>query len=66
MNYAAMSNVSPKIHVHCIPRYKEPRIFEGMTFVDTRWGKNYAPYDKLFIIDMKVLLALKHILQKNR
>ena len=27
MNYAALSNTSPVIHVHIIPRYKEPREF---------------------------------------
>src|SRR5688572_30681845 len=30
-------------HLHLIPRYKEPREFMGVSFVDDRWGKNSAP-----------------------
>ena len=37
MNYAALSNVSEKIHVHFVPRYKEAREFGGVTFKDQRW-----------------------------
>ena len=59
MNYAALSNVSSTIHVHIIPRYQDPRIFHGLKFVDIRWGQNYAPYDKLFVLDQKMLLAIK-------
>src|SRR5271154_2527437 len=36
MNYAALSNTSPQIHVHLVPRYKEPREFAGVIFKDTR------------------------------
>ena len=38
MNYIAQSNTSPKIHVHFVPRYKEPRDFAGRIFHDIRWG----------------------------
>lgn len=31
-------------HMHLIPRYKEKRIFAGITFFDGRWGRNYAPH----------------------
>jgi diadenosine tetraphosphate (Ap4A) HIT family hydrolase len=48
MNYAALSNTSPKIHVHFVPRYKTSRECFGVLFKDTRWGKNYAPYEKPF------------------
>lgn len=51
MNYAALSNTSPKIHVHLVPRYQEAREFAGVVFKDTRWGKNYAPYDHSFQLD---------------
>jgi diadenosine tetraphosphate (Ap4A) HIT family hydrolase len=33
MNYAALSNTSPAIHVHIVPRYKETREFAGMIFI---------------------------------
>lgn len=59
MNYAALSNTSPMIHVHIIPRYKDSREFAGVTFKDTRWGSNYAPYDKTYVIDESVLFQIR-------
>jgi diadenosine tetraphosphate (Ap4A) HIT family hydrolase len=53
-NYAALGNVFKRLHVHIIPRYKTPRVFEGITFIDHQWGKNYAPYDKSFLINSDV------------
>lgn len=44
-NYAAFANTSPHLHVHIIPRYKIPREFCSHSFIDQRWGRNYAPYD---------------------
>lgn len=65
MNYAALSNTSEKIHIHCVPRYKEPREFNGKVFVDERWGKNYAPYDRSFILKEEELLAIKNCLKNE-
>lgn len=65
MNYAALSNTSPKIHVHFVPRYATPRAFQGMTFVDTRWGKNYAPYDKSFVVNQEMLFAIRDAIKEN-
>ena len=62
MNYAALSNTSPKIHVHLVPRYKEIREFDGIVFKDIRWGKNYAPYDKSFQLEESVLLKVRDAL----
>ena len=62
MNYAALSNTSENIHVHFVPRYKEPRGFNGVTFVDQRWGKNYAPYDRLFTLEESILFKIKDAL----
>lgn len=59
MNYAALSNTSQKIHVHFVPRYKEPRTFSGRSFIDSRWGKNYAPYDKSYTIDESLLFQIR-------
>jgi len=42
-NYAQQGNVVSHLHLHFVPRYNTPRTFEGMTFTDERWGKNYAP-----------------------
>jgi diadenosine tetraphosphate (Ap4A) HIT family hydrolase len=65
MNYAALSNISPKIHVHIVHRYNDPRDFSGSIFQDTRWGKNYAPYDKAFKIEEKTLFKIKRGYEKN-
>lgn len=62
MNYAALSNTSPAIHVHLVPRYREPREFAGKVFVDQRWGKNYAPYDRTFVLDSAVLVQIRDAL----
>ena len=59
MNYATLSNTSPVIHVHIIPRYKDSQEFAGVTFKDTRWGSNYAPYDKSYVTDESVLFQIR-------
>ncbi len=59
MNYSAMSNVSDKIHVHLVPRYKDVREFGGVVFQDQRWGKNYAPYDRSFVLDQSILFQIR-------
>ncbi len=65
MNYAALSNVSEKIHVHIIPRYKEPREFNGKVFHDQRWGQNYAPYDRSFVLEESVLFEIRDALKEK-
>lgn len=65
MNYAALSNVGPNLHVHFIPRYKEERFFRGIKFVDERWGQNYAPYNKSFLVDALTMNQLKREIQQN-
>lgn len=42
MNYAALSNTSPVIHVHIVPRYKESREFAG-DFFKTQDGDQTMP-----------------------
>ncbi len=57
-NYAALGNVGRHLHVHFIPRYETTRSFQNITFVDERWGNNYAPYDKNFDIAAEVLQSI--------
>jgi diadenosine tetraphosphate (Ap4A) HIT family hydrolase len=64
INYAALSNTSEAIHVHIVPRYKEAREFRGMTFTDTRWGKNYAPYDRDFVLEEAMLVQIRDVLKE--
>lgn len=59
MNYAALSNSSERIHVHMVPRYKEIREFAGVEFDDLRWGKNYAPYDRSFVLEPATLYTIR-------
>jgi diadenosine tetraphosphate (Ap4A) HIT family hydrolase len=65
MNYAALSNTSSVIHVHIVPRYKESREFAGLIFKDSRWGQNYAPYDKSFVIDQDVLFQIRDAIKEQ-
>jgi diadenosine tetraphosphate (Ap4A) HIT family hydrolase len=39
INYLALMMVDPHVHFHVIPRYAEPREFEGVTCRDTTWPK---------------------------
>lgn len=64
MNYASLGNVFERLHVHFIPRYKNPRIFLGVEFSDKRWGKNYAPYDCSFKVRPDLIVALKSSIQQ--
>ncbi len=65
MNYAALSNTSEKIHVHFVPRYKEPREFGGIVFHDTRSGKNYAPYDRSFVLEQSLLFKIRDTIKEK-
>jgi diadenosine tetraphosphate (Ap4A) HIT family hydrolase len=65
LNYAALGNVFDALHVHVIPRYKTKRLFEGIEFVDARWGKNYAPYDKEFVVEPRVLQKIKEAIRSQ-
>ena len=65
MNYAALSNTSEKIHVHFVPRYQEAREFSGVIFNDQRWGKNYAPYDRSFVLDESILFKIRDTLKEH-
>ncbi len=65
MNYAILGNVTNRLHVHVIPRYKSPRIFSGIKFVDERWGKNYAPYNYDFKIPEPILLEIRDAVKEK-
>lgn len=58
-NYAELENEWEHLHIHIIPRYETPRMFDGITFTDTRWGKNYAPYDKAFKVPEETLMSIR-------
>jgi diadenosine tetraphosphate (Ap4A) HIT family hydrolase len=49
-NYANFRNTWPRCHWHIIPRYNKNREIDGQVFNDDNWGKNYAPYNRKFMI----------------
>lgn len=63
-NYAELENEWEHLHIHIIPRYKKPRMFDGITFTDARWGKNYAPYDKAFKVPEETLMSIRDKIQQ--
>lgn len=65
-NYSFLGNVTPHLHCHFIPRYKNERIFCDLAFQDERWGQNYRtdtdfsiPDDVLEKIRLKIKAELK-------
>lgn len=39
INYLALMMVDPHVHFHVLPRYAEPRTFEGVEFRDAGWPR---------------------------
>ena len=64
-NYYAAGNVSPHLHVHIIPRYETPRVFDGVEFKDDIFGKNHSFYDKNFKIPKETLLKIRNTLRSR-
>lgn len=65
-NYVQLGNLTPHLHIHFIPRYKDKRIWEDSTFIDERWGDNYAPAltrQENKILNEKIRLAIKKTLE---
>ena len=58
-NYASLGNKVEHLHMHVIPRYKDKRTFDGITFMDGRWGHNYKPYDKSFNVPESTLEKIR-------
>jgi diadenosine tetraphosphate (Ap4A) HIT family hydrolase len=66
MNYAWLGNGFAMHgghgHMHLIPRYETPRVFNGRTFTDELWGNNYTPTPKLDL-PRDELLAIRDALR---
>ena len=41
-NYSSLGNDSRHLHLHIIPRYKDPRFFNGRKFEDEHWNQTYS------------------------
>ena len=59
LNYANFRNTWHRCHWHVIPRYETEREFGGYKFIDSNWGKNYAPYDRGFKISEAVMQQIR-------
>ena len=57
-NYGSLGNFIKHVHLHIIPRYSEPRLFDEIKFVDAKWGDFYYPYDKNFKIPDATLVNI--------
>lgn len=64
-NYSSLGNEVRHLHIHFIPRYEEKRTFQGIEFVDERWGHHYKPYNKEFKIPQDVLDELKNLIKQK-
>ncbi len=50
-NYGFLGNETKHLHGHCIPRYAQPRMFDGVQFADVNFGHLYNPITKIKISD---------------
>lgn len=64
INYSFLGNSYRHLHCHIVPRYQSPREFEGMIFVDKRWGYNWL-LDEKFETPENILEAVKNKIQEN-
>ena len=64
-NYAALGNIIPHLHFHVIPRYEQKRTFEGIEFIDGRWGENYVPYNRDFNIPDAVFSKIRETIKER-
>lgn len=56
-NYAFLMNQDAHVHLHIIPRYVEPREFEGQTFTDGRTGEHYALTSHIVPLALRAAIA---------
>ena len=64
-NYVSLGNIANHLHIHIIPRYEGTREFDGLTFIDNKWGQNYAPYNYEFKIPDKTLFKIRDIMRQK-
>lgn len=65
LNYVNLQNEWHHLHIHIIPRYASSRSFDGITFVDEKWGKNYAPYNKDFKVSEATLFRMRDVINEK-
>lgn len=61
-NYAFLGNDTRHLHGHLVPRYQNPKTFQGVTFTDERWGHNFKT-DNDFVTPNEVLIGVRDSLR---
>jgi diadenosine tetraphosphate (Ap4A) HIT family hydrolase len=46
-NFAFLMNQTRQVHLHVVPRYLEPRTWEGDSFSDSHWGAVFGPEQRV-------------------
>lgn len=64
-NYGSLGNFVSHVHMHIIPRYAKPVVFNEREFVDKKWGDFYYPYDKHFHLPDDMLKSIYDTLKKE-
>jgi len=63
-NYSFLGNETRHLHGHFIPRYKESKVFEGITFKDDLYGHNYKT-DRNFVTSKELLEEVRSSLEAD-
>lgn len=63
-NYAFLQNEDRHVHLHVIPRYAQPRQFEGITFSDPDYPAHYAVPRPPYQLAQEHYTALAELLQR--
>lgn len=64
INYLMLMMKDPEVHFHIIPRYEEPREFQGITLKDNAWPK--APdMDNPYIFKDDTFEKLREYIKEN-
>ena len=63
INHLMLANAVKHVHYHVVPRYSEPREFEGMTFTDEKFG--HMPILTKSRLDEKILGSIKAKILEN-
>lgn len=63
VNYAFLGNETRHLHGHFLPRYAQPKKFEGVIFEDKLYGHNYKT-DHDFVVPEEILQKIKTALSE--
>ena len=62
-NYAFLMNQDRQVHLHIVPRYLEPRSWEGDSFSDPHWGAVFGPEQR--VLDREQIERLRDAIRSR-